>query len=114
MNSEVPSGVDRVASCIPIANEVTRRLAKKSNGYPKSAWSQISLNAPSTAHILGSCTMAASPDQGVVGFNGEIFGYPHLYVADGSVIPANLGLNPSLTITALAEYIMSQVPAEAV
>ena len=56
--------------------------------------------------------MATSPDQGVVGFNGEIFGYPHLYVADGSVIPANLGVNPSLTITALSEYIMSQMPAK--
>jgi cholesterol oxidase len=112
MNSEVPSGLDRVASYIPVANEVTRRLAKKMNAYPKSAWSEILLNAPSTAHILGGCNMAASPNQGVVGFSGEIFGYPHLYVADGSVIPANLGVNPSLTITALAEYIMSQMPAK--
>lgn len=112
MNSEVPPGSDRVTSYIPIANEVTRRLAKKMNGYPKSAWSEILLNAPSTAHILGGCVMAASPAQGVVGFNGEIFGYPNLYVADGSVIPANLGVNPSLTITAVAEYIMSQIPAK--
>jgi cholesterol oxidase len=88
------------------------RLAEKMNGYPKSAWSAILLNAPTTAHILGGCAMAASPAQGVVGFDGEIFGYPHLYVADGSVIPANLGVNPSLTITAVAEYIMSQMPAK--
>jgi len=46
----------------------------------------------------------------VVGFNGEVFGYPNLFVADGSVVPANLGVNPSLTITALSEYIMSQMP----
>jgi cholesterol oxidase len=112
MNSEVPSGSDRVTAYIPIANEVTRRLAVKMNGYPKSTWSEILLNAPTTAHILGGCNMAASPEQGVVGFNGEVFGYPRLYVADGSVIPANLGVNPSLTITAMSEYIMSQMPAK--
>jgi cholesterol oxidase len=82
------------------------------NGYPKSTWSEILLNAATTAHILGGCNMAASPEQGVVGFNGEVFGYPRLYVADGSVIPANLGVNPSLTITAMSEYIMSQMPAK--
>ena len=54
--------------------------------------------------------MGASPETGVVGFNGELFGYPNLFVADGSVVPANLGVNPSLTITALSEYIMSQMP----
>ena len=52
--------------------------------------------------------MGKTPQKGVVDLNGEIFGYPNLYVADGSVIAANLGVNPSLTITALSEYIMSQ------
>jgi len=110
MNSEVPSGVDRVVSYIPLANEVTRRLAKKINGYPKSMWTEVLLNAPTTAHILGGCAMAESPDKGVVNLKGEMFGYPNLYVADGSVIAANLGVNPSLTIAALAEYIMSHIP----
>jgi len=54
--------------------------------------------------------MGESPDKGVVDFKGEVFGYPNLFVADGSVVPANLGVNPSLTITALAEYIMEQIP----
>ena len=53
--------------------------------------------------------MGKTPEKGVVDLNGEIFGYPNLYVADGSVIAANLGVNPSLTITALSEYIMSRV-----
>ena len=53
------------------------------------------------------------PDRGVVDYQGRVFGYPNLYVADGSVVPGNLGVNPSLTITALAEHIMSQVPARA-
>jgi cholesterol oxidase len=110
MNSEVPSGMERVVSYIPLANEVTRRLAKKMNGYPKSMWTEVLLNAPTTAHILGGCTMAESPDKGVVAFNGEVIGYPNLYVADGSVVPVNLGVYPSLTFTALAVYIMSQMP----
>jgi cholesterol oxidase len=46
----------------------------------------------------------------VVDLNGEVFGYPNMFVADGSVVPANLGVNPSLTITALSEYIMSHRP----
>ena len=54
--------------------------------------------------------MGESPEKGVAGFNGEVFGYRKLFVADGSVVPANLGVNPSLTITALSEYIMSQLP----
>jgi cholesterol oxidase len=94
-------------------NEVTRRMAEKMNGHPKSMWSEVLLDAPTTAHILGGCNMAASPEEGVVGFNGEVFGHPNLFVADGSVVPANLGVNPSLTITALSEYIMSQMPAKA-
>ena len=77
-----------------------------------SMWSEVLLDAPTTAHILGGCAMAESPVKGVVGFNGEVFGYPNLYVADGSVVPANLGVNPSLTIATLAEYIMSQIPAK--
>jgi cholesterol oxidase len=112
MSSEVPEGQQRIKSYIPIANEVARRMAAKMKGTPKSGWTEVMLNAPTTAHILGGCNMAASPENGVVGFNGEVFGYPNMFVADGSVVPANLGVNPSLTITALSEYIMSQVPAK--
>ncbi|MCP4720092.1 MAG: cholesterol oxidase, partial [Desulfobacteraceae bacterium] len=70
---------------------------------------EAAFNAPGTAHILGGCCMGDSPEKGVVGKNGEIFGYRNLFVADGSVVPANLGVNPSLTITALSEHIMSQI-----
>lgn len=112
INSETPPGQKRPPAYIPIANEVTRRLAKKMDGIPLSFFGEAAFNASSTAHILGGCCMGASPDQGVVGANGEIFGYPNMFVADGSVVPANLGVNPSLTITALSEYIMSQRPAK--
>ncbi|MBW2411360.1 MAG: cholesterol oxidase, partial [Deltaproteobacteria bacterium] len=110
MNSSVPSGMRRAPAYIPIANEVTRRLADKMDGIPLSLLSEAAFNASTTAHILGGCCMGETPEKGVVGFNGKIFGYPNLYVADGSVVPANLGVNPSLTITALSEFIWSQMP----
>jgi cholesterol oxidase len=110
MNSTVPSGMQRAPAYIPIANEVTKRLAEKMKGIPLSLLPEAAFNASTTAHILGGCCMGESPKKGVVGTNGEIFGHPNLFVADGSVVPANLGVNPSLTITALSEHIMSQVP----
>jgi cholesterol oxidase len=70
----------------------------------------VLFDVPTTAHILGGAVMGETPEKGVVNFRGEIHGYPNLYVVDGSNVPANLGVNPSLTITALAEHIMSQVP----
>jgi len=54
--------------------------------------------------------MGTSPQNGVVSNIGELFNYPNLYVADGSIVSANLGVNPSLTITALSEHIMSKIP----
>jgi cholesterol oxidase len=112
LNSTVPKGMRRAPAYIPIANEVTRRLAKKMNGIPLSLIPEAAFNASTTAHILGGCCMGESADKAVVGFNGEVFGYPNLFVADGSVVPANLGVNPSLTITALSEYIMAQIPGK--
>lgn len=61
-------------------------------------------------HPLGGCPMADSAQEGVVGTNGEVFGHPGLYVADASIIPTSVGPNPSLTITALSEYIAQQMP----
>ena len=109
MNSTVPKGKKAASAYIPIANKVTEKLAEKMDGIPLSFFSEATFNAVSTAHILGGCCMGESPEKGVVGYNGEMFNYPNLYVADGSVVPANLGVNPSLTITALSEYIMSQL-----
>lgn len=63
------------------------------------------------AHILGGAVVADSPEAGVIDHRHEVFGYPGLYVVDGSAVPANLGVNPSLTITALAERAMSWMPA---
>jgi len=110
INSELAPGTRKVPSYIPIANEIAKRMGQKIDGQPLSSWPEVLFDVPTTAHILGGCVMGATPEKGVVDFKGEIHGYPNLFVVDGSNIPVNLGINPSLTITALAEYIMSQVP----
>jgi len=103
----------RVPAYIPVANETARRLARRLGGFPQSSLNEVLLNAPTTAHILGGCAMGSGPEDGVVDRNCKVFGYENLFVVDGSVIGANLGVNPSLTITALAEYAMSRIPAAA-
>ena len=110
INSEIPEGFERSPNFIPIANETAKRLAKKMDGIPLSSFPEVVLHTSTTAHILGGCSMGGSPKDGVVSNKGELFNYPNLYVADGSVVSANLGVNPSLTITALSEHIMSKIP----
>ena len=95
---------------IPVGNRVARLFARRTNGVPQSPLHESLLNMPTTAHILGGCPLGRSADEGVINARGEIFNYPGLYVVDGSIVPANPGVNPSLTITALAEYAMSHVP----
>ncbi|MBA3011564.1 MAG: GMC family oxidoreductase [Proteobacteria bacterium] len=112
INSEVPEGFERSPSYIPVANETARRLAKKMDGIALSSFPEVLLNMSTTAHILGGCSMGKSALEGVVSDKGEVFNYPGLYVADGSVVSANLGVNPSLTITALSEHIMSKIPSK--
>ena len=110
LRSRLPEGEMPPVSHIPVANEATRRLAQRMKGEAWSTLSDMLLGGPTTAHILGGCLIGESAESGVVNEAGEAFGHPGLYVVDGSVVPVNLGVNPSLTITALAEYIMSQVP----
>jgi cholesterol oxidase len=72
------------------------------------------MNTPSTAHILGGAVIGADPSTGVIDRDHRVFGYENLLVCDGAAVPANVGVNPSLTITALAERAMSRVPAAAI
>jgi len=95
---------------IESANDAARSLAKKVDGFPMSSVTEVLFNIPLTAHILGGCIMGADPDHGVVDSQCRVYGYENMYIVDGSMIPANLGVNPSLTITALAEYAMSKIP----
>jgi cholesterol oxidase len=94
----------------PIANQIAKRMAEEMEGIPQSGIIEVLLDKATTAHILGGCPIGTSPERGVVDTRGRAFGHEDLYVVDGSVIPANLGVNPSLTITAMAEHMMSQVP----
>lgn len=110
LSSRPPDGQGRVPSYIPIANEVARELGQELDAVAQSTLVEVLLDRSVTAHILGGCAIAGSRDEGVVDASFQVFGYPGLYVMDGSVIGANLGANPSLTITALAEYACSQVP----
>ena len=71
---------------------------------------ESTLNIPTTAHILGGAVIGADPQSGVVDADCRAFGYENLIVCDGAAVPANPGVNPSLTITALAERAMSRVP----
>lgn len=100
----------KIPSYIAVGHVVARALASKVNGIPQSAVNEVMLQIPTTAHILGGCGIAADRDHGVIDVNHEVFGYKGLYVCDGSVIPANLGVNPSLTITAMTERCMSRIP----
>lgn len=95
---------------LSIGHEVTRTFAARSNGIPMGSVNEGLFNIPLTAHILGGCPIGADAEEGVIGADCQVHGYPGLYVVDGSIMPANPGVNPSLTITALAEYAMSQVP----
>jgi cholesterol oxidase len=110
MNSLLAAGAQKIPSYIPMAHEIARRMGEKLDGQPMSSWPEVLFDVPTTAHILGGAVMGESPAKGVVDFRGQVHGYPNLYVVDGSNIPVNLGVNPSLTITALAEDIMSKIP----
>jgi cholesterol oxidase len=99
-----------IPSYIPVANQAVRSIAKSIGGFPGSAINEVLLNVPLTAHILGGACMASGPDQGVVDEHNRIFGHDGLWVVDGAAVPANLGTNPSLTITAIAEHAMSWIP----
>ncbi|WP_052668001.1 FAD-dependent oxidoreductase [Nitriliruptor alkaliphilus] len=95
---------------IPIANEVTRRTADKLDGRPMGSIFEATMDVPTTAHIIGGCPIGTSVEEGVVDPYHRVFGYPGLSVADGSIITANLGVNPSLSITAMAERAMALWP----
>jgi cholesterol oxidase len=105
-----PDAEHTIPTKIDIGHEVTRRFAQKIGGIPAGSINEGLLNIPMTAHILGGVPFGLSDQDGVIDLNCEIHNYPGLFVVDGSIMPANPGVNPSLTITALAEYAISQIP----
>jgi cholesterol oxidase len=95
---------------IPEANQAARKLAEHIGGTPHNNVLESVGNASVTAHILGGCAIAAGPEAGVIDKDHQVFGYPGLFVTDASAIPANVGVNPALTITALAERFSARFP----
>ena len=93
---------------IPIANDFSRRLAKRMDGIPYSIFSEVYMNTPLTAHIMGGC----SAEKHVIDEQNRVTGYKNMLIVDGSMIPANLGVNPALSITALSERAMSFIPVK--
>jgi cholesterol oxidase len=110
LTSRRAPGQAPIPSYLPVANEAARHIAATTGAYPSSSINEVVLNVPTTAHILGGASMGTSPADGVIDARNRVFGYDNLYVVDGSMIPANLGVNPSLTITAMAEHAMSHIP----
>jgi cholesterol oxidase len=99
----------RAPSYLPEANRAARAFAQQVGGIAHNVWLESVLGMSITAHILGGAQIGADRERGVIDASHEVFGYPGLYVVDGSAIPANVGVNPSLTITALAERCMSLI-----
>lgn len=94
---------------IPLAHDATRRFARRIDGDPQGMYMDV-FNMPSTAHYVGGCVMGLSADEGVIDPYQRLYGHPGLHVVDGSAVSANLGVNPSLTITAQAERAMAFWP----
>lgn len=105
---------DRIPTNIPAANAFVERAAAELGGTPITSTFEILFDMPMTAHCIGGCVMGSDAEHGVIDAQHRVFGYRGLYVVDGSAVGANLGVNPSLTIAALAERAMTFIPALAV
>jgi len=105
-----PDPQHTIPAHIAAGHEVAWAFARQTGGIPMGSLGENVLGLPTTAHILGGCPFGQDAAQGVVGLDCQVHNYPGLYVVDGSIMPANPGVNPSLTITALAEYAMSGIP----
>jgi cholesterol oxidase len=100
------------SAAIPEATDLVERFAAEVDGVPGSLVTETLCGVPTTAHILGGCCMGETKADGVIDHRHRVFGYDGLLVVDGSAVSANPGVNPSLTITALAERAMTFIPAK--
>jgi len=99
-----------IPNTIEVGQKITKQFAEMTNGVPLSTIHESLFNVPTTAHLLGGCSIGRSVEEGILDLDCQVFNYPGLFVVDGSIVPANPGINPSLTITAMAEYAMSRIP----
>ncbi len=105
-----PDPASPPASPIALGHRITRAFARRNDGVAAASVTEGLLGIPMTAHLLGGCPFGRDATEGVVDLSCQVHNYPGLYVVDGSIVPGNPGVNPSLTITAMAEYAMSRVP----
>ena len=108
--TQLDKGTPPPQAFMPEATDLAHRFAEKVRGVAATLFTETLLGVPSTAHILGGCCMGADAKEGVIDHEHRIFGYQGLYVIDGSAMSANPGVNPSLTITALAERALDRIP----
>lgn len=111
--TKLAEGAPAPTAFLPEATDLAERFAQKVGGVTMTLLTETLLGVPSTAHILGGACMGRSAGDGVIDANHQVFGYPGLYVIDGSAVSANPGVNPSLTITALAERATSRIAPRA-
>ena len=97
-------------SQIPLAYDLAEEYSKKIGGKPMVFLSETLFNIPSTAHILGGAVMGDNIKNGVIDKYNKVFGYKNLMICDGSTVSANPGVNPSLTISAITEHAMNNIP----
>ena len=95
---------------VPEAGILAEKYSEIVNGKPMALLTETVFGIPTTAHILGGSPMGADSSEGVIDRDNRIFGYENMFICDGSMISANPGVNPSLTITALSERAMSKIP----
>lgn len=105
-------GEAKMETSIPIAQKSAKIVADKIKGEPLNCSLEVGLGSVATAHILGGAVLSNDKQEGVVGIDHKVHGYEGLYVCDASVIPANLAVNPSLTISALSERFCSLIPSK--
>ncbi|WP_346778626.1 GMC oxidoreductase [Burkholderia sp. Ac-20353] len=103
-----------IPTFIPEANAFVEKGARALGGIPTTLLTKILFNIPTTAHCMGGCAMADSPERGVMDAQNRVFGYQNMLICDGSMLSSNLGVNPSLTITASTEHAMAHIPAKSV
>ena len=108
MNSKVSTG-KKPTPFIKEAVGIAEHFADITNGIPTTMSLETLFAIPSTAHILGGCPMAGDAKHGVIDKDNKVFGYENMLVCDGSMISANPGVNPSLSITAISERAMSKI-----
>lgn len=108
-----PESIEDAPSCdMPMVDDIVERVENIMDGKATRSNLEVLLGAPTTAHILGGAVMGCDESQGVVDDKGRVFNYRNMYVCDGSMVSANPGVNPSLSITAISEHIMAGIPAK--